>query len=240
MIKRKKVIYSVSILLCLFLVLNILRISSISEYVSGRAVNVSRKEIMVIIDAGHGGVDGGAVASDSTLEKDINLDIALKLNEMLKIAGAKTILTRDSDVSIHDESAKTIRAKKVSDLHNRLKIVNQNPNYIFVSIHQNIYTDPYFSGAQVFYSPNNVNSIELAKSIQNSFSSRLQKENERQIKKCTTDVFLVYNAESVAVLCECGFMSNENELIKLKDSDYRSEVALCIFSGIVDYYSSIQ
>lgn len=239
MIKRKKVMYSVSILLSLFLVLNIFRISKISEYVSGNIATISGNEILVIIDAGHGGVDGGAVASDSTLEKDINLDIALKLNELLKLSGAKTILTRDSDISIHDETAKTIRAKKSSDLHNRFDIIKENPEYIFVSIHQNVYTDSFYKGAQVFYSPNNTGSIELAKSIQNSFSTRLQKDNERQIKKCTTDVFLVYNAESVAVLCECGFMSNENELNNLKNPDYRSEVALCIFTGIIDYYSSI-
>lgn len=239
MIKKKKVIFSVAILLSLFLVLNILRISDISNYVSGRIATVSGNKIMVIIDAGHGGVDGGAVASDSTLEKDINLDIALKLNEMLKMAGATTILTRDSDKSIHDESAKTIRAKKVSDLNNRLDIIRKNPDYIFVSIHQNIYTDSFYSGAQLFYSPNNPKSIELAKAIQTSLSNSLQKENERQIKKCTTDVFLVYNSESVAVLCECGFMSNEKELNNLKNPEYRSEIALCIFNGILDYYSSI-
>lgn len=239
MISRKKLLFSTSIVLGLFFVLGILQISDSVKYASTAPETETLSQMKVIIDAGHGGVDGGAVAADSTLEKDINLDIALKLNEMLKMAGAETILTRDSDVSIHDESAKTIRAKKVSDIHNRFEIIENNPDYIFVSIHQNSFSDSKYKGAQLFYSPNNSQSIELAKSIQSSFSSRLQMDNERAIKKCSTDVYLIYHAQSTAVLCECGFLSNTEELKNLKTTEYRSEVAFCIFSGILDYYSSL-
>ncbi len=239
MISKKKVIYSVSIVLCLFLVLGILQISDSSRYVQVSQNMVNNKKIKVIIDPGHGGVDCGAVAWDSTLEKDINLQIALILNDLLKMSGAETIMTRSEDISIHDESAKTIRAKKVSDIHNRFEILKDNSDYLFVSIHQNTFRDPKYSGAQLFYTPNNAKSVELARSIQDSFSQHLQKDNEREIKKCTTDVYLIYHAESTAVLCECGFLSNKNELENLKNKEYQKQVAFCIYNGILNYYSSI-
>ncbi len=239
MISKKKVIYSVSIVLGLFFVLGILQISDSSRYLQASKNVMNDKKIKVIIDPGHGGVDCGAVARDTTLEKDINLQIALMLNDLLKMSGAETIMTRSEDISIHDESAKTIRAKKVSDIHNRFGIIKDNPDYLFVSIHQNTFSDSKYSGAQLFYSPNNAESVELARSIQNSFSQYLQKDNEREIKKCSTDVYLIYHAESTAVLCECGFISNQQELENLKNKEYQKQVALCIYNGILDYYSSI-
>lgn len=238
MISKKKVMYSVSIVLGLFFILGILQISDTSKYMSVNGNNVKTEKIRVIIDPGHGGVDSGAVGTDSTLEKDINLQIALMLDEMLRMAGAETVMTRNSDVSIHDSSATTIRAKKVSDIHNRFRIIEENPHYIFVSIHQNTYSSPAYKGAQLFYSPNNSESIDLARSIQNSISGNLQKDNEREIKKCTTDVYLVYHAKSTAVLCECGFLSNKEDLNNLKNPEYQKKVAFCIFQGILDYYSS--
>lgn len=239
MISKKKIMYSVSIVLALFFVLGVLQISESSKYIQTSSEPDNTEKIKVIIDAGHGGVDGGAVAGDGTLEKDLNLKIAQILNEMLKMSGAETIMIRDSDISIHDDSATTIRAKKASDIHNRFEIMENNPEYIFVSIHQNTYSDPQYKGAQLFYSPNVSSSVDLARCLQESFSSRLQKENEREIKKCTTDVFLIYHAKTTAVLCECGFVSNSEELENLKNSEYQKQVAFCIFSGILDYYSSI-
>lgn len=239
MISKKKIMYSVSIVLALFFVLGVLQISESSKYIQTSSAPDNTEKIKVIIDAGHGGVDGGAVAGDGTLEKDLNLKIAQILNEMLRMSGAETIMIRDSDISIHDDSATTIRAKKASDIHNRFEIMENNPEYIFVSIHQNTYSDPQYKGAQLFYSPNVSSSVDLARCLQESFSSHLQKENEREIKKCTTDVFLIYHAKTTAVLCECGFVSNSEELENLKNSEYQKQVAFCIFSGILDYYSSI-
>ncbi len=239
MVSKKKIVFSTSVILGLFLVLGILQIADTSKYASVTSSKPTDTEVKVIIDAGHGGVDGGAVAADNTLEKDINLEIALILDEMLRMSGAETIMTRSSDISIHDKSAQTIRAKKVSDIHNRFKILENNSDYIFVSIHQNIFSDKRYKGAQLFYSPNNSSSIDLAKCIQNSFASHLQKDNERDIKKCSTDVYLIYHSQSTAVLCECGFLSNDEDLKNLKDSEYRKQVALCIYGGIIDYYISL-
>ena len=193
---------------------------------------------VIIIDAGHGGVDGGAVAQDGTVEKDINLDIALRLNDLLISQGYKTILTRDGDYSIHDNGADTIRKKKVSDLHNRLEIVNGNKNAILVSVHQNYFTESKYNGTQVFYSPNATESSLLADYIQQSVVRQLQPDNTRQIKKSDSSIFLLYNAQIPSVMVECGFLSNYNETEKLKDEKYRQQMAEAVFGGIIKYICS--
>lgn len=188
----------------------------------------------IIIDAGHGGEDGGAVANDGTLEKDINLEISLKLNDILSILGYKTKLIRNSDTDLHT-SGDSIRERKVSDIRNRFEIMNQGGNCLYISIHQNKFSDESVHGAQIFYSPNNDESKELAGLIQKSISSQLQKENNRVIKKSGTDIFLLYNATKPTVMVECGFISNAAELNNLKDSNYQNEIALSIAMGILNY-----
>ncbi len=189
----------------------------------------------VIIDAGHGGPDGGTCGSDGTLEKDINLPIAKKLNEILSSLGVKTIMVRTEDISIHDESAKSIRQKKISDIHNRLKLIEETPNCIFVSIHQNHYAVEKYYGTQVFYSPGDACSEVLADNIQQTVASLIQPENTRVIKKCGTDIYLLYHAKVPAVMVECGFISNEQELMKLKTDAYQNKLAFSIAMGIINY-----
>ena len=104
----------------------------------------------IIIDAGHGGIDGGTSASDGTLEKDLNLQISIKLNEILSSMGVKTVMTRSDDDALNDDNAVTIRQKKVSDIKNRLSIINETEDSVFVSIHQNHFSQEKYSGAQVF------------------------------------------------------------------------------------------
>lgn len=191
----------------------------------------------VIIDAGHGGPDGGTSSSDGTLEKDINLEIAVDLNDILQSLGVKTVMIRTDDVSIHDDSAKTIRQKKISDIHNRLKIIEQTPDSVFVSIHQNHYRVEKYYGTQVFYSKNNALSESLAECIQSSVVGFVQPENTRAIKRSGTDIYLLYHAASPAVMVECGFLSNDVELKKLKSNEYRQKIAFAIAIGILDYYN---
>lgn len=191
----------------------------------------------VIIDAGHGGVDGGTSADDGTLEKDLNLQIALKLNEILKSMGVKTVLIRDSDISIHDDTAKTIRQKKVSDLKNRLNIINQTDESIFVSIHQNHFGNPKYRGTQIFYSKNNPLSQKLAESIRMPVISYLQTENTREIKQSGTEIYLLYHAQSPSVMVECGFLSNPDEANNLKNENYQQKFVFMIALGIIDYFS---
>ena len=194
---------------------------------------------VIIIDAGHGGFDGGASTDDGHNEKDINLRIALLLNEYLTLSGFETVMTRDKDVSLEDTGLNTIRQKKTSDIHNRHKIMSDINNCIFVSIHQNHFSHSKYSGLQVFYSRNfSSESSLLAQSIQDRAVSLLQPDNTRTIKECGTSVYLIYNAVAPAVLVECGFLSNPEEASKLLSYTYCKEIAMAIALGIVKYTNS--
>lgn len=191
---------------------------------------------VIIIDAGHGGFDGGAVAADGTVEKDINLKISLYLQEYLDVFGFETLLTRDNDNSLEDAGLETIKKKKTSDIHNRMKIMEDTDNALFISIHQNHYPVEKYSGMQVFYSPEfSEKSSLLAQSIQETVTEILQPDNNRLIKQCGTSVYLMYNAVKPAVLVECGFLSNVIETQKLKTDVYQKELAFCIALGVQKY-----
>lgn len=210
---------------------------------SDTAVNVSANNNSykaIIIDAGHGTPDGGTSAKDGTLEKDLNLQIAHKLNQILQSMGYETVMTRSDDNSIHDDSANTIRQKKISDLKNRLDIINNTDNAIFVSIHQNYYSSPQYSGAQVFYSKNNPHSKKLAESIRLPIISYLQTDNSREIKKSGSEIYLLNNATTPAVMVECGFLSNSNDTEKLKDENYQQKLAFTIAIGVVDFINETE
>lgn len=226
----------------LITIFGILSVGSVYTF-SQKAIDASSDTVRyktVIIDAGHGGVDGGTSADDGTLEKDLNLQIALKLNEMLKSFGVKTVLIRDSDISIHDDAAKTIRQKKISDLKNRLNIINNTEESVFVSIHQNHFGESKYYGTQIFYSKNNPDSRKLADCIRMPVISYLQPDNTREIKQSGTEIYLLNNAESPSVMVECGFLSNANETSKLKDENYQRKLAFIISLGIIDYFSKTE
>lgn len=194
----------------------------------------------VIIDAGHGGGDGGTQSSDGTLEKDINLQISLKLEKILQLMGYETVMIRSEDKLICSDECDTVRERKVSDLNNRLGIARSYPEALFISIHQNYFTESKYSGAQVFFSPLNDQSRLLAEKIQKSIVAYTQPDNERKIKKSNEDIFLLQKIESPAVMIECGFMSNPSEALKLKDESYQKEIALSIAAGIISYYEKMQ
>lgn len=189
----------------------------------------------VIVDAGHGGADGGAVALDNTAEKDYNLDIALKIEQILKMNGFKVIMTRTEDIMTCDEGLSTLRSKKVSDIHNRFSIIENNPDAIFVSIHQNKFPDSSQHGTQVFYSGNNSESKILADTVQQTIVNALQKDNVRQTKKSGTEIYLLYHSKIPSVLVECGFVSNYEDLQKLRTDEYKTKLAMLIVDGIIKY-----
>ena len=189
----------------------------------------------VIIDAGHGGDDGGAIGVDGTVEKDINLDIALKLEKLLKFYGFDVIMTRTEDVMTCDDGLDSLRKRKVSDIHNRFDVLEKNPDAVFISIHQNKFEDNSQHGTQVFYSGNNEKSKLLAESIQNSIVTVLQPDNSRVVKKSGSGIYLLYHAELPAVLVECGFISNPAEVKKLNDENYRMKIAILIADGLIKY-----
>lgn len=192
--------------------------------------------VQVIVDAGHGGEDGGAVAGD-IYEKDINLKIAQKLSAYLQKAGFHVTQVRTEDISVYDEGIESISEKKTSDLHNRLELFNSDLDNIVISIHQNRFTDSRYSGTQVFYSPNNEDSEKLAEAIRASVVSALQPDNTRECKAADESIFVMNGAKVPAVLVECGFMSNTEELSKLTDERYQSQLAKCIYKGFMEYYN---
>lgn len=191
----------------------------------------------LIIDAGHGGQDSGTIAKDGTFEKDINLSISYKLKTFLNSFGFNVVMTRTDNELIGDNSLSTIRERKVSDVKKRLGIIENTQNSVLISIHQNYFTSPEYYGVQVFYSKNHSESKLLAQSVQNSAVSLLQKENNRKIKPCGKEIWLMHNCHRPAIMVECGFMSNTVELSKLKDNSYQNEVAFMISMGIINYYT---
>ena len=206
--------------------------------VEQQASNLSRQiNRSIIIDAGHGGQDGGAVGKSEWLEKDINLSIAMKLKEFLEVSGFEVIMTRETDDFIDDDPSATVAERKKTDMHARLKIINEHPNSLFVSIHQNHFDNSTLFGAQVFYSVNHQNSVLLADSIQNSVISLIQNNNERQSKAAENTIFLLKNAQIPAVIVECGFLSNASEAKLLCDDTYQNKMAFSIFCGIINYYA---
>ena len=192
---------------------------------------------MIVIDAGHGGEDGGAEV-DGVLEKDINLSIAGKLSEILRLCGCRVTEIRDEDISVYDSDAQTLREKKVSDLKRRVKIANENDNNILVSIHQNKFDNSAYSGAQLFYSSNHDDSRVLAESIRGAITSLLQKDNTRELKPAGSDIYLLDHAEVPAVIVECGFISNPEECAMLCDGSYRREMSFAVTTGFIDYIHS--
>ncbi len=191
----------------------------------------------VIVDAGHGGEDGGTQSSAGVLEKDINLDISLKIGALLRLIGYNVVYTRTDDSLHYGDDAIRQRQKKVSDIHYRMDIMKNHPDAVFLSIHQNYFTQSKYHGAQVFYSNNNALSKMLAQKLQDNIRTLIQPENDRQIKASDADVYLLYHAESPAVMVECGFMSNPGEALLLSDSEYQKKISLAIVAGIEEYTS---
>ena len=181
----------------------------------------------VIIDAGHGGEDGGASTREGVLESNINLQIALRLNDLMQLLGIQTKMIRTQDISVYTQG-ETIAAKKVSDLKNRVKTVNETQNALLVSIHQNHYAQSQYSGAQVFYAQTQ-GSKDLAQQLQSALVSAVNPGSKRMCKK-SEGVYLMRNIQCTGILVECGFLSNPEESAKLQDPAYQQKLCSVIAS----------
>ena len=181
----------------------------------------------VVIDAGHGGEDGGAVSVSGAVESHINLAIALRLDSLLGLYGVNTVLLRSSDVSLHDPDASTLREKKVSDLHNRVAAIQAIENPTVISIHQNTYPSERYHGAQVFYA-NGELSLPLAQLTQNTLRETLDPENERKPTAVAENVYLMNHISCRAILVECGFLSNTQEDQLLQSPEYQTKLAAAL------------
>lgn len=179
----------------------------------------------VLLDPGHGGFDGGTTASDGTNEKQINLTLSLVLRDLLRVTGVPVQMTRQTDMATGES--------KVADMHNRLSMYENAA--LVISIHQNHFSEAKYRGAQVFYSVNDTESERLAQLLQQSVAVRLQPENNRQIKPATSGIYLLHHTTTPAVLVECGFLSNPQELDLLKQPSYQQELAFALLCGYWDY-----
>lgn len=181
----------------------------------------------LVLDAGHGGEDGGAVSLTGVPESQINLAIVLKLRDVLGLYGVDPILLRETDVSLHDGDANTLREKKRSDLKNRVAAIGEAEGGTLLSIHQNTYPGSRYHGAHVFYAPTE-GSRELAEHFQNSIKAALQPDNERAVKRIPDTVYIMNHVTCPAVLIECGFLTNPGEEAMLRDEDYQRKLAAVV------------
>ena len=170
-----------------------------------------------------------------TTEAQTNLKIALKLQTLLEQSGTTVILTRSDENSIYDIDSKTLRQKKISDVHNRVKIGNESSADLFISIHLNKIPQEQYWGWQCFYKEGNENSQKIAKSIQENLNEAIQKENKRVAMKLK-NVYIMKHVEIPISIVECGFLSNPEEEKQLLEDSYQDRIAWGIYNGIIDYF----
>ena len=195
-------------------------------------------DVTIVIDAGHGGEDGGTQSADGMYEKEVNLEIARMLDAMLRANGIRTVMTRTEDILLYDRNTDYHGRKKMLDLGARRKIAEESENAVFVSIHMNSYPEERYSGLQVFYSPNDNRSHTLAGLIQNTVQNHLQPQNNRKIKEATSSIYLLDRLQCPAVLVECGFLSNPHEADLLSQETYRQKMAFILFCSVMSYISA--
>lgn len=179
----------------------------------------------IVIDAGHGGEDGGATSCTGKLESSFNLEIALRLDDLLHLLGYDTVMVRTTDRSVYTQGT-TIAEKKVSDLKQRVALVNGTENALLISIHQNTFSDSRYSGAQVFYGPEG-ESQALAEALQTAFCRTVNPGSNRKCKKAD-GVYLMQNIDCTGILVECGFLSNPEEEAKLRTKEYQQKLCCVI------------
>lgn len=191
--------------------------------------------VTFVIDAGHGGIDGGAVTADGTPEKELNLAVASRLSSLMRIAGADVIMTRTDDRMLVSDDVK--QKRKMHDLKNRLAIVNdaseKSGGAVLISIHMNKFSSPKYSGLQVWYSGNVPESKNLAEAVQSAAKTYLAPDNNRTVKEATSAIYLLDRAQVPAILIECGFLSNEEECARLKTAEYQTALAAVIFAAVI-------
>lgn len=210
-------------------------------WIGNRAVTVISQTLpferthCIVIDPGHGGEDGGATSCTGRLESEYNLAISRKLNDLLNLLGYRTLMTRTSDVSIYT-TGDTIARKKLSDLKERVRIVNEADSALLISIHQNQFSDSRYSGAQVFYAKTD-GSKELARQLQANLVASINPSSNRKSKP-SNGVYLMEHIHAIGVLVECGFLSNPQEEARLRNGDYQKKLCCIIASTVSQYLSN--
>jgi len=228
-VKRVVLLNGVIGLLIILLVV-ILNYSYIDVFLNQININHSK---VIMIDAGHGGIDGGAVGATGTVEKNINLSIAKKLKGYLDELGYSCIMVRETDEGLYSQYG-TIRNKKNEDLRNRKQFIKEYGCNIFISIHVNKFPESQYSGAQVFYLKGDVESHKFAKAVQDELKKVINRGNTR-VEKPSNEYYLFKGNTIPSIIVECGFVSNYAEEQLLKNDDYQNRLAWSIFSGLTKY-----
>ena len=231
-LSKKRIVLLASLLISVVSI-GIFQMNLKEESIETVALPVSNK--VIVLDAGHGNPDGGAVSTNGISEAEINLKIALKLQNLLEQSGATVILTRSDENGIYDADKTKLKNQKVSDIKNRVKIGNSSSADIFVSIHLNKISQSQYSGWQTFFKSGSEQGEKLATSIQENLNKTIEKENNRVPMKLD-NVYIVKNVEIPLTIVECGFLSNEEEERKLQEDDYQDKLAWGIYNGIINYF----
>ena len=231
-LSKKRIVLLASLLIAVVSI-GIFQMNLKEESIETVALPVSNK--VIVLDAGHGNPDGGAVSTNGISEAEINLKIALKLQNLLEQSGATVILTRSDENGIYDADKTKLKNQKVSDIKNRVKIGNSSSADIFVFIHLNKIPQSQYSGWQTFFKSGSEQGEKLATSIQENLNKTIEKENNRVPMKLD-NVYIVKNVEIPLTIVECGFLSNEEEERKLQEDDYQDKLAWGIYNGIINYF----
>ena len=231
-LNRKRIILMLSMVIVSVLAFTFYKADLNTKTVETVSLPVTNK--VIVVDAGHGIPDEWAESNNGTTEAQTNLKIALKLQNLLEQSGATVLLTRSDENAIYDLDSETLREKKVSDIHNRVKIGNESSADIFVSIHLNKIPQEQYWGWQCFYNQNDKSKI-LAEKLQENLNEAIQKGNKRVPMKLD-NVYIMKNVQIPISIVECGFLSNEEEEKLLLTDEYQEKLAWGIYNGIMDYF----
>ncbi len=193
---------------------------------------------IIVIDAGHGGEDGGTIGVNGVYEKDVNLKITLFLADWLRADGYEVVLTRTEDILLYDRNSNYHGQKKVQDLAARRKIAESYENAVFISIHMNAFPEAKYRGLQVYYSKNEPSSQALAAEIQTRTRELLLPDNTRKIKSAGENIYLLDRLTCPAVLVECGFLSNPEECAQLATEEYQKKLAFSLYVSLINYLNN--
>lgn len=232
LLHRRRVLGAAALLL---LSVTVLSLSLRRTAVPAFSYTEMTKNEIIVLDAGHGGADGGAVSADGTPEDDINLDIVLRLRDLFALMGRQTVLTRTGEASLADPDSATLRQEKVSDTKNRVTLINSVTNGCLISIHQNTLPGhPTVHGAQVFYGKV-TDSDARAAAVQQALNRAINTDNEKNVKPIGSDIYIMAHVNCPAILVECGFLSNSAETKLLLSPEYQTKLAAAICCGYLQY-----
>lgn len=228
----------IGVLFCIVGFFTILSSISVFFLKPAKETMLSSKSMpIMIIDPGHGGEDGGAVAPDGTQEADVNLAISRRLNAAARLCGVRTLMTRSSEHINYPTEADSIAARKTADQKQRVERINQTENDVLISIHQNWYPTSAPHGAQVLYTKT-TGSQEFGTMLHEQLIQTLDTENRRVASPVSDEIYLMRNVRCPAVLVECGFLSNPEELSRLQDSNYQLKLSLVMLSAYLQYFQT--